>query len=205
MMQAWLSQQAVLLAAAWTSGISLYLTAALLGLAGRAGWVDLPGGLDALEHPLVIALAAALFFVEFFADKVPFVDSAWDGTHTFIRPVGAAVAGFLAGTEHGPLAQTAYALLTGTIALDAHAVKASTRLAINTSPEPFSNVAMSLVEHSAVLFLLWLCIRHPFIASVVVILLLAGSFFVLRALGRFVRRLFRSRAAAGAPPPGGTA
>src|SRR3989338_8590139 len=127
----------ILLIAGWTSGIGLYLTAAILGVSGRMGWTELPGALGALSNPFIIALAVTLFVIEFVADKIPLVDSAWDSVHTFIRPLGAGVAGALAGTEHGPLVQTGLALIMGTLALDAHAVKASARVAINTSPEPF--------------------------------------------------------------------
>ncbi|MGH7198013.1 MAG: DUF4126 domain-containing protein, partial [Candidatus Omnitrophota bacterium] len=177
---------AILPLAGWASGISIYLTIAIMGISARMGWIDLPAGLDVLSHPLVIALAILVYVVEFVADKVPFVDSAWDAVHTFIRPTGALAIGFMAGTEHGLLAQTALAIVTGSIALDSHAVKSATRLAVNTSPEPFSNIATSLAEHSFVFFLFWLFIKHPIICLVVLALLVLLSFFVLRALWRFV-------------------
>src|SRR4051812_30993027 len=99
-MNAALAEPLVLLLSGWCSGISLYLTAALLGICGRAGWIELPGDLQTLSHPLIIAAAVAIFLVEFVADKVPYVDSAWDSVHTFIRPLGAAGLGALAGVDN---------------------------------------------------------------------------------------------------------
>lgn len=186
-----LREPLVLLLAGWCSGVSVYLTAALLGISGRAGWIPLPGEMSALSHPLVIAAALLLFAVEFVADKVPYVDSAWDSVHTFIRPLGAAGIGALAGVEQGPVAQTLFAILTGTIALDSHAVKASTRLAINTSPEPFSNIAASFSENIVVFLLFWFFIQHPILAAALILLILVASFFFLRMMWRFVRGIFR--------------
>lgn len=180
----------VVLIAGWSSGISVYLTAAILGISGRAGWITLPGSMDTLSNWLIILTASALFIVEFVADKVPFVDSAWDSVHTFIRPVGAGAIGYMAGTDLGPIAPTLMALLTGTIALDMHAVKASTRLAINTSPEPFSNIGASLAEHSFVFFVYWFFVKHPILAAMLVLSVLVLGFLLMRALWRFVKKLF---------------
>src|SRR3989338_10229176 len=110
------TQPLVLLLAGWCAGISVYLTVALLGICGRFGWIELPGEMQALTHLLVITAAVVIFLIEFVADKVPYVDSAWDSVHTFIRPLGAAGLGVLAGVDQGPIAQTLYAVLTGTIA-----------------------------------------------------------------------------------------
>jgi hypothetical protein len=180
--------------AGWCSGISVYLTVALLGICGRFGWLELPGGMEALSHPLVIALALAVFAVEFLADKVPYIDSAWDSVHTFIRPLGAAGIGVLAGVGDGPVAQTMFALLTGTIALNTHAVKASTRLAINTSPEPFSNIAASFTENAAVFFMFWFFVKHPWLTAGLILLLLVLSFLFLKMMWGFVKKLFRKSA-----------
>lgn len=185
-----LSQPLVLLLAGWTSGISIYLTVALLGISGRAGWIVLPGDMKVLSHLLVIIAALAVFAIEFIADKVPYVDSAWDSVHTFIRPLGAAGLGVLAGVDQGPIAQTLYAVLTGTIALDMHAVKATSRLAINTSPEPFSNIAASFTENAAVFFIFWFFIKHPIWACLLILTILALSFLFLRMMWRFARKLF---------------
>lgn len=190
-MPAVLGEYLIVLIAGWSSGISVYLTTAILGISDRAGWISLPGGMDTLSNWLIIVTACLLFAVEFVADKVPYVDSAWDSVHTFIRPAGAAAMGYLAGTELGPIAQTFFALTTGTIALDMHAVKASTRLAINTSPEPFSNIGASIAEHSFVFFVYWFFIKHPVLAAMLIIAVLVIGFLILRALWRFVRRLFR--------------
>ena len=186
-----LMEQGVILLAGWSSGISIYLTVALLGFCGRVGWIHLPGGMEPLTNPLIIALAVLVYAVEFVADKVPFIDSAWDSVHTFIRPLGAAGLGAMAGTEYGPLAQTGYALLTGAIALDMHAVKASSRLAINTSPEPFSNIAASVAENTAVFSVYWLFIKHPLIAIGLILLILVATYFFLRMIWGFVCKLFR--------------
>jgi hypothetical protein len=188
-----LMQPLVTLLAGWCSGISVYLTTALLGICGRMGWMQLPGEMKALENPLIIGLAVVLFLVEFVADKVPYVDSAWDSVHTFIRPLGAATLGALAGVDQGPVAQTLYALLTGTVALNMHAVKATGRLAINTSPEPFSNIAASFSENAAVFFMFWFFIKHPWLAALLIILILIASFFFLRMMWRFVVRLFKGK------------
>jgi len=196
-----LSELLILVLAGWTSGISVYLTAAILGIGSRAGWVELPGALKTLDHPLLIGLAVLLYAVEFIADKVPFVDSAWDSVHTFIRPAAAGMGGYLAGSEMGPLVQTGLAMMTGTIALDAHAVKASTRLAINTSPEPFSNIAASVAEDSFVVFLFWFFVQHPILACLAVAVLLVLSYFILRLLWKFVRGVFRLLTGASGPKP----
>jgi hypothetical protein len=188
-MTAAFSTYAIALVAAWTSGISLYLTIFILGVLGN-GIIDLPGELEIFSNPFLIAFAFFLYLVEFFADKIPFVDSLWDGAHTLIRPVGGLIVGYFAGTELGPVAQAAMALFSGAVALDTHAVKATARAAINTSPEPFSNIAASLSEDAAVLLLFWLVIRHPFIAAFCVIVFLVGSFFFLGMMWRLVKKLF---------------
>lgn len=127
------------LGSAFTAGINLYATIAALGLAAAAGAIQLPQELQVLAHPAVIAVALALYVVEFFADKAPYVDSAWDAVHTFIRvPAGAILAARALGPVSPPLELVA-ALAGGSVALAAHATKASTRLAINASPEPISN------------------------------------------------------------------
>ena len=187
------SEPLILLLAGWSSGISVYLTTALLGISGRMGWIGLPGEMKVLSHILIIIAALAIFVIEFVADKVPYVDSAWDSVHTFIRPLGAMGMGYLAGSEHGLVIQTLYALLTGTFALNMHAFKASSRLAINTSPEPFSNIAASTAENASVFFIFWLFIKHPILASALIVLILILSFLFLRMLWRFVVKLFKRK------------
>ena len=189
-----LSEPLVLLLTGWSSGISVYLTAALLGICGRMGLIQLPGEMSTLSNIFVIIIALAVFAIEFVADKVPYVDSAWDSVHTFIRPLGAAAIGVMAGTDQGPVFQTIFAVLTGTLALNTHAVKASARLAINTSPEPFSNIAASFSENALVLFMFWFFIKHPIWAALLIGLFLVLSFLFLRMMWRFVKSLFRKSA-----------
>ena len=193
--------QLLALAAAlgWASGLRLYLTVLLVGIAGHWGWIDLPPGLQVLGSPLVMSCAAALALVEFLADKVPLVDSAWDALHTLIRiPAGAAlVAGLVSGWagDHGQAWGVVAALIGGGLAATAHAAKASTRAAANTSPEPFSNIGLSLAGDVAVPAMLWLAWAHPFVffpllalTLIVMAALIVVCFKFLRALLQRVRR-----------------
>src|SRR6478752_5042262 len=155
--------QVLALAAAlgWASGIRLYAAVLLAGAAGYMGYIDLPQGLKVLQHPAVLAASGFMCFVEFFADKIPLVDSLWDTVHTVIRiPAGAALAAGALGADSQAMAWIA-ALLGGGLAATSHAAKMTTRAAVNTSPEPFSNIAVSLVEDGLVVFLLWLSATHP--------------------------------------------
>ena len=169
---------------AWTSGINLYATVAALGIAGRAGMVALPAGLQILTDPLVIAVACVMYVVEFFADKVPYFDSAWDTVHTFIRvPAGAILAARSLGSVN-PALELAALLAGGGIALAAHGTKATLRLAINVSPEPFTNWLASIGEDLAVFGSIWLVFNHP-----IVMLLLVGVFLAVAAW--LIPKLFR--------------
>jgi hypothetical protein len=186
-----LSGLGLVLGGSWASGVNLYLTVAGLGIAGRLGLIDLPGNLDVLTHPLIIIVAVLLFIVEFFADKIPLVDSAWDSVHTFIRPFGGAAIAFMATSENAAAMQMAVAMLGGTVALDSHLTKATTRVAINTSPEPFTNIAASVTEDGLVLVALWLMMKHPVIATVLVISFIVFSIWFLRVMFRFVKKVFK--------------
>jgi len=190
----------VLLGGAWASGFNLYLTTAGLGIADRMGWVNLPGNLDVLSHPLVIGAAGLMFCVEFLADKIPYVDSAWDSVHTFIRPLGGAALAYLGTAEMGPAIQTSLSLLGGTVAMESHLTKASARVAINTSPEPVTNSVASVTEDAAVVGVLWLIIKHPIIALLVAIGLIALCVWILKILFRFVRQVFRFLSGKGEKP-----
>jgi hypothetical protein len=184
--------QLLALAAAigWASGIRLYLVVLLTGLVGYMGWVPLPSGLHLLAHPVVLAVSGFMVFVEFFADKIPGLDSLWDMVHTVIRiPAGAALAAGVFGADHTLMALVA-ALLGGGFAATAHAAKATTRAAINTSPEPFSNVGASLVEDTAVPAGLWLAVAHPLVFLVLFVLVLALSVWLIRKSWRFLKALF---------------
>lgn len=175
----------------WASGINLYLTIAGLGILNRAGLIELPGDLGALSHLMVIIVATILFLIEFVADKIPAVDSAWDGLHTFIRPVGGAVLGYMAMAEMGPVAQIPVALLSGAVAADSHLTKATTRVAINTSPEPVTNSVASVTEDGLVVGVLYLIVKHPVIAGTAVILFIIFSIWFLKKMFRFLKKVFK--------------
>lgn len=188
-----LTQLAALAAAlGWASGMRLYAAVFLTGLAGWLQWVTLPPGLQLLQNPLVLGAAGVMLVVEFIADKVPAVDSLWDAVHTAIRiPAGAALAvAALSGAFGGDALVwgTVTALLGGTLAATAHAGKASTRAAVNTSPEPFTNLALSLVGDAAVPGLLWLSWTHPLAFFAVLIVAVALALALSFTLWRFVRR-----------------
>lgn len=198
--------QLLALAAAigWASGIRLYLVVLLTGLVGYMDWVPLPSGLHMLAHPVVLAVSGFMVFVEFFADKIPGLDSLWDMVHTVIRiPAGAALAASVFGADHALMALVA-ALLGGGFAATAHAAKATTRAAINTSPEPFSNVGASLVEDSMVPAGLWLALAHPLVFAVLFIAMLILSVWLIRKSWRFLRGLVSrvTRIFSGKPDPG---
>ena len=181
----------ILLGSSWASGVNLYLTIAGLGIVNRLGWIDLPGNLDVVSHPLVIGVAIFLFIIEFVADKIPVVDSAWDSIHTFIRPIGSASLAYMAMADIGPVAQVPVALLSGAIAADSHLTKATTRVAINTSPEPVTNSIASITEDGLVIGVLWLIIKHPIIAALCVIGFIIFSIWFLKKMFRFLKRVLR--------------
>jgi hypothetical protein len=191
---------------AWTSGINLYATVAVLGIAGRANMIELPAGLHVLMDPVVIAVACVMYVIEFFADKVPYVDSAWDTLHTFIRvPAGAILAARSLGPMN-PALEFAAILAGGTVALAAHGTKATTRLAINVSPEPFSNWFASVGEDLAVLGGLWLTFNHPIVMLLLVATFLALAVWLIPKLFRLAKsgfQMLRSRFG-GKPAPGPT-
>jgi len=180
----------VLLGSSWASGVNLYLTIAGLGIADKLGLINLPGNLDAISNPLVIAVAISMYLVEFFADKIPLVDSAWDSIHTFIRPVGGAALSYMAMANIGPVAQIPAALISGTVAMDSHLTKATTRVAINTSPEPVTNSIASVSEDALVVGALWMIVNHPVIAGILVILFILFSIWFLKMMFRFVKKVF---------------
>jgi hypothetical protein len=185
--------QLLALAAAlgWASGFRLYAAVFLTGLAGWMGWVDLPAGLQILQHPAVLGASGFMLFAEFFADKIPFVDSMWDAVHTVIRiPAGAALAAGALGADSQAMGWIA-ALLGGSLAATSHATKMTTRAAVNTSPEPFSNVAVSLAEDGLVVFMLWLSAAHPVAFGVVLVVSIVLAVILLVVLVRFLRKVVR--------------
>jgi hypothetical protein len=173
----------------FASGLRLYAVLFIIGIAGYLGWVDLPPGLATLSHPLVLATSGFMCFVEFFADKIPGVDSLWDVLHTLIRiPAGAALAASVFG-DSSSATMLAAAILGGTLAAGSHFTKAGSRALINTSPEPFSNWGASLTEDAAVGGLLWLALAHPLAAGVVVVLMILLMIWLLPKLWRTGRRV----------------
>jgi hypothetical protein len=177
---------------AWTSGINLYATVAALGIAGRSEMIQLPPELQVLTHPAVIAIACVMYVIEFFADKVPYVDSGWDVLHTFIRvPAGAILAARSLG-DMNPALEFAALLAGGTVALAAHGTKATMRLAINTSPEPFSNWAASFTEDIAVLGSIWMVFNHPIVMLILVLSFLAMIVWLVPKLFRLAKRGFQA-------------
>ena len=184
--------QLVAMAAAlgWASGIRLYAVLFIVGGLGYLEWVPLPGGLSVLTHPFVLAASGFMFAVEFFADKIPGVDTVWDAVQTFVRiPAGAALAASVFG-DGSVAAALAAAILGGTLAAGSHFTKAGSRMAINTSPEPFSNWAASFGEDLAVGVVLWLAWEHPYVALAVLLLLVLLMIWLVPKLVRLVGRMF---------------
>ena len=175
----------------WASGIRLYAAVFLTGAAGFMGWIQLPHGLLILQHPGVLAASGFMLFVEFFADKIPLVDTVWDAIHTVIRiPAGAALAAGALGADSTAMGWIA-ALLGGSLAATSHAAKLTTRAAINTSPEPFSNIAMSLAEDGFVVFMLWLSATHPLLFAIALALTLVLAVVLMVVLVKFLRTVLR--------------
>jgi hypothetical protein len=169
----------------WASGFRLYAVVFLTGAAGYMGWVPLPAGLHLLQHPAMLVASGLMFSLEFFADKIPFIDSIWDMVHTVIRiPAGAALAAAALGADSATMASVA-AVLGGTLAASAQATKLTTRAAINASPEPFSNVAASLFEDGLVVGTLWLASHYPFAFAAALVLALLLSACLVWFLMRF--------------------
>ena len=182
---------AIAAALGWASGLRLYAVVFLIGMAGLLGWADLPAGLKLLQSPVMLGASGLMLFVEFFADKIPGVDTLWDAVHTLVRiPAGAALAASVFGADQSSWAMAA-ALMGGTLAATSHVAKATTRAAINTSPEPFSNIGMSLLGDTLVPASLWLSWSHPtlFFAALAVALVLSAV--IVWALAKFLRALVR--------------
>jgi hypothetical protein len=187
-----LPQLAALAAAlGWASGMRLYAVVFLTGAAGYWGWVNLPGGLQLLQHPLVLGASGFMVAVEFFADKIPGFDTLWDAVHTFIRiPAGAALAAGVFGGDQASWTLVA-ALMGGALAATAHTAKATTRAAVNTSPEPFSNIGLSLLGDATVPVLLWLSWEYPLVFWPLLGLSVALAIVLIVVMLRFLRALVR--------------
>jgi hypothetical protein len=177
---------------AWASGVRLYAVVFFAGLLARVGAIALPGQLGVLSHPLVIGVAGFMFFIEFFADKIPGVDSVWDAVHTFVRvPAGALLAAASLGMSSDPALVFAAGLAGGTLAGTAHFAKAGSRALINSSPEPFSNWAASFGEEAMVASGMWLAFTHPALFLVALGLVMVASIWLIVTLWRFLAGLFR--------------
>jgi hypothetical protein len=175
----------------WAAGLRLYTVIFVVGMAGRLGWIVLPPGLHLLEHPWVLGAAGLMLMIEFFADKIPLLDSVWDTVHTFIRiPAGAALAAMVFGGQ-GIEWQTAMALMGGTLAAGTHFTKAGARAMINVSPEPFSNVAASFSEDIVVISGLWLMFAHPWLMLALLLLLVIATAWLLPRIWRGIAGLIR--------------
>jgi Domain of unknown function (DUF4126) len=186
-----LAEIAVATALAWGAGLRAYAVIFLVGLAGTLGWFELPEHLRLLAHPLVLGASGFMTLVEFFADKLPWLDSVWDAVHSFIRiPAGAALAAAVFG-DSGAAVALAAAILGGTLAAGVHATKAGARAAINTSPEPFSNWTASLAEDALVPAGLWLSVAHPAVFFVLLAVFLIASVLLARFVWRGLRSLLR--------------
>ena len=181
----------------FAAGINLYATVAILGLAKRYGWVALPDQFSVFDNDVVIVAALVLYAIEFVADKIPWVDSMWDAVHTAIRPIGGAVIAVATLGDASPTMQGLIALLGGTLAAGTHFTKAGTRAAANTSPEPFSNWALSFGEDLFVVGLSALALKYPIAAAFVVI----AGVVVMLAFAAWIVRAVRRRFGRAVPAP----
>lgn len=186
---------------AWASGLRLYAVLFLAGLLGRLGYISLPDTLAVLQHPAVIGSAGLMFVVEFFTDKIPALDSVWDGIHTFIRiPAGALLAAYSLG-GHDPAIMLAAGILGGTLAAGTHLTKAGSRAIINTSPEPFSNLAASFAEDAMVFGGLLAAFQHPQVFLVLLGVFVILMLWLLPNLWRGIRAMFRRLGAGSTATP----
>jgi hypothetical protein len=194
------------LGTSFASGLNLYLTVAAAGLFQRFGIVQLPDSLQVLTNPIVLGIALTLFVIEFIADKIPYIDSIWDGVHTFIRPPAAAIISYSAFGHVPEEWKVGAALLAGGVALTSHGAKATTRAAVNTSPEPVSNWVLSFLEDGAVVFLAWMASAHPIWTAAIVVVLVILAVYVIWKLYGYLRVVWdRLRGVKpSAPAPGST-
>ena len=191
----WAVLQSVALASllAWASGLRLYLVIFAVGMAGHFGYIELPKGLEVLQHPWVIGTAGFMLVVEFFADKVPAIDSAWDAIHTFIRiPAGALLAAGATGDSITALTVAA-GLLGGTITAGTHFTKAGGRALINTSPEPFSNWGVSFTEDALVLTGIWLAFANPLVFLLLLLLFVLLLVWLIPKVWRGIKAVFEMK------------
>ncbi|QMV75323.1 DUF4126 domain-containing protein [Comamonas piscis] len=187
----WGQLMALAAALGWASGFRLYAVVFVTGMLGATDVLHLPGGLSVLQQPVILFISGALLFVEFFADKIPGVDSAWDVVQSVVRvPAGAALAASVFGTDNATMA-TAAALMGGTLALSSQVAKTTTRAAINTSPEPFSNWGASLLEDGVSIGAVWLAINHPLVFAIALAVVLVLMWVMTWVLWKFLRAVVR--------------
>jgi len=186
----WFSTLTLALGSAWTSGINLYATVSVLGLLQKFGGVKLPGGLDVLDNWAVIGVAGGLYVVEFFADKIPYVDSVWDVIHTFIRVPAGAVVAYAAVADMDPSISIPAGLLGGGFAFASHGTKATARIGANLSPEPVSNWVLSLFEDALAIGGALLAVFAPMVIAVVLGVFVVFFFWFFRKIYRAISRLF---------------
>jgi hypothetical protein len=186
----------LIIATSFAAGLNVYATVATLGLLARAQAVTLPPGLEVLGHWPIIAIAAALFVIEFFADKIPAFDLLWNALHTFIRVPVAALLAYRATAQLSPEAQVLCAIVGGAVALATHGSKIAARAAVTPSPEPVSNIALSTGEDVVAIGLTWFASAHPVIAAAIAVALLVGLVLIARWLWRGLRRLLARRSTA---------
>jgi uncharacterized protein DUF4126 len=175
----------------FSAGLNTYATVLALGVLDRLGVVHLPPSLHVVSSVPVLVAAAFLYLVEFVADKIPWFDSFWDGIHTLVRPAAGALLAYAVVGNVDPQWQVIAALAGGSIALTTHAAKASTRAAVNVSPEPFSNWLLSLAEDAVSFFIVWLTATHPLIGMTVALVLISVAALIVWKLSQFARHVFR--------------
>jgi hypothetical protein len=175
---------------AWASGINLYATLLMLGFLANTGNIILPLDLQIIADPMIMIAAGLMYFIEFFADKVPGVDTGWDALHTFIRiPAGAMLAAGAIG-DLNPVVEIAAAIMGGGLAAGSHATKAGTRVLINASPEPFSNWFASVGEDIVVIGAVWACINHPVVFLIALVCFIALMIWLLPRLWKGIKKVF---------------
>lgn len=182
---------AFMVVACFSAGLNVYATVAMLGLLSRAGYLALPGSLHGIENWYVIGSCCLLFLVELVGDKIPVFDLVWNAAQTFVRIPIAALLAYAAASGLPPYKQILATLLGASIAFLAHGGKMAARVAVTHSPEPFSNMALSVSEDAAVVFLTWLATRHPYTAATIALVALAITVVAIRAVVRALRKLLR--------------
>jgi len=188
----WFSTLSLALGSAWTSGINLYATVSILGLLQKFGATKLPGGLDVLDNWWIIGVAGSLYLVEFFADKIPYVDNVWDVVHTFIRVPAGVIVAYSATSQLEPSIYIPAALIGGGLAFGSHGTKAALRVGANLSPEPVSNWVLSIVEDVIAFVGTLLAVFAPIIIAVVLVIFVIFFLWFFPKVIRGLRRMFRA-------------